>query len=124
LNDNFPALEDLLLDTVVVPVSTRTPTKIRKRRERFAMVPMWWYERLMKKAKSAKTGPLAIYLAYRSWQNKHMPFKLPNGMLGYDGASRKHKRAALQELEGMGLISVERRPRKSPLVTVHLKPVD
>jgi DNA-binding FadR family transcriptional regulator len=34
------------------------------------------------------------------------------------GVGRKGKRSALQQLRRAGLISVEQRPRKSPIVTV------
>ena len=45
--------------------------------------------------------------------------QLANGMLKIDGVSRASKWRALAELERRGLISIERRSRKSPLITVN-----
>jgi len=42
--------------------------------------------------------------------------KFPNGMLGIDGVSRRSKWRALNDLERRGLITVERRPGRSPIV--------
>jgi hypothetical protein len=50
------------------------------------------------------------------------PVKLANGMLALDGISRRTKRRALLQLERHGLISIERRPKKSPIV--HLADLD
>jgi hypothetical protein len=44
------------------------------------------------------------------------PFGLPNGMEKYDGISRQTKLRALAELERPGLITLERRPKKSPII--------
>jgi hypothetical protein len=44
---------------------------------------------------------------------------MPNGMLAIDGVGRKAKGRALDMLEELGLISVERRPHKSPIVTIN-----
>ena len=92
-----------------------TPAKIQKRRKNFVMVPINWWEKL-EDCRSAKTILLAIYLLYLHWKNRGKPFKLPNGMLEYDGTSRRTKWRALPDLEQRGLITVERRPRKSPIV--------
>jgi hypothetical protein len=44
--------------------------------------------------------------------------KLANGMLAMDDVSRHSKNRALHELERRGLIKVDRRLRKSPIVRV------
>jgi len=54
------------------------------------------------------------------WKHHGEPFKLANGMLDYDGVSRYSKWRALNELERRGLISVERRQRKSPIIHVRV----
>ena len=46
------------------------------------------------------------------------PVKLANRGLGLDGVSRFAKWRSLAELELLDLVTVERRPRKSPLVTL------
>ena len=94
-----------------------TPRKILKRREHFIQVPFGWLERL--EGATGKTYALALHLLYRSWRNGGRPFTLANGMLKIDGISRASKWRALPELERRGLILVERRPRRSPIITVH-----
>jgi hypothetical protein len=99
------------------------PAKIRKRQEQFVLVPMWWYQTLLKDpAASGTTCLVALYLLHLNWKNYGKPFKLPNGMLEYDGISRYSKWRALSDLGRRGLIAVEHRPKKSPLVHVRLQP--
>ena len=106
------------LENLVVPdeiqALAQVPAKIRKRREKFAMFPMAWYEAL-----NGAPGPtyrVAIYLLYLHWKDDGGPVKLPNGMLKIDGVNRQAKWRALGDLERRGLITVERRPRRSPLI--------
>lgn len=95
-----------------------TPKKIRKRRERFAMVPLMWLERLGR-AKRAKTSLLAIHLCYLHWENKGEPFKLNNGMLRVCGIERRAKWHSLEELERLGLVTVERHRKRAPLIKIN-----
>jgi hypothetical protein len=92
------------------------PKKISKRREQFVMLPLGWVERLS--GASGKAWHLAALLLYRDWKSRGTPFKLANGMLSIDGVSRRTKWRALSELERRGLINVERRPRRSPIIRV------
>jgi hypothetical protein len=91
------------------------PTKIRQRRQHFAILPMTWYER-MGEVRSCKTYRVAWYLLYLHWKAGSESVTLANGMLERDGVSRHAKWRALNELEHLGLITVERRPRKSPII--------
>jgi hypothetical protein len=93
-----------------------TPKRITKRRQHFIMVPFDWLERL--NGASGQVHTLALHLLYLRWKGKGAPVKLPNGMLKIDGINRRAKWRALAELEHRGLISIERRPGKSPLVRV------
>ena len=95
-----------------------TPTKIKKRREQFVMVPMWWVEKLSSPVATGTTFLVAFHLLHLHWKHHGKPFKLPNGMLQYDGISRRSKWRALPDLEHRGLIIVERRRRKSPIIRV------
>ena len=96
------------------------PIKIQKRREQFAKLPMRWYEKLANPAPTNRcTCLVAWYLLYLHWKGGGEPIKLANGMLKYDGVGRHSKQRALTELEQRGLITVERRPRKSPIIHVH-----
>ena len=103
----------------LAPNQLRTipPRKILKRREHFVLVPFGWLERL--EGASGKVYSLALHLLYRHWRAKGQPFTLSNGALKMDGISRASKWRGLAELERRGLISIEHRDRKSPVITVH-----
>ena len=94
-----------------------TPLKLRKRRQHFVQVPWAWVERL--KGATGQTHQVALHLLYLQWRSKGS-VKLPNGMLKIDGISRQSKWRALVDLERRGLIVVERRRRKSPIVHLNL----
>jgi hypothetical protein len=94
------------------------PKKIRKRHQHFVQMPMWWVER--RRGASGQTHQVALHLLYLHWRNKG-PVKLPNGRLEIDGISRYAKWRALADLEKKrGLITVERRSRKSPIVRLNM----
>ena len=78
------------------------------------MVPWSWVERL--NGATGQTYRVALILLYMSWKSRGAPIKLPNGMLEIDGVSRQSKWRALADLEQRGLITVERRPRRSPII--------
>jgi hypothetical protein len=90
------------------------PQKIQKRRQCFVKVPWTWVERL--NGAAGQTYRVALCLLYLHWKGRGEPFKLPNGMLQIDGVSRQAKWKALNDLEQRGLIAVERRRRRSPLI--------
>jgi hypothetical protein len=117
--DPFSA-EALMMPDELIRTVKVTPRKIIKRRESFVMFPMRWYEVLNRPKMRASVVLMAIYLVHLDWRHRHTPFKLPNGMLGEDRISRWKKYRALDRLEELGLISVERRERRSPIVTVNL----
>lgn len=95
------------------------PRKIQIRREQFVKVPWIWMERLAKTS-SANTYRVAWHLLYEHWRHHGRPFLLPNGMLAIEGVSRFAKWRALDELEQLGLISVGKRSKRSPKITVHV----
>ena len=96
------------------------PHKIKKRRLEFAMVPMTWYERLG--GASGHTWQVAVFLCHLDWKingkppPSGLPIKLASGMLKMDGVSRQSKCRALHDLGHRGLITVEWKSRKSPVV--------
>jgi hypothetical protein len=94
------------------------PRKIRH--GHFVRVPCWWIERLAKSTRYRVTFLVALHLLYQHWKLRGQPIKLANGVLKMEGVSRGTKWRALRELEQAGLISIERRLRKSPVVTVHI----
>jgi hypothetical protein len=94
-----------------MPQKRVPPDVERRRREHFGKVPWSWFERL--DGASGCTCRVAMYVLYRHWKGKGQPVKLANG----DSADAKTR--ALRDLEERGLVSVERHPQKSPVVTVH-----
>jgi hypothetical protein len=114
-------LENLRLTPQMVAERKIEPRKVRKRRKHFVQVPWIWIEKLH--GATGHTHQIALRLLYQDWRQKQWeggPVKLPNGMLEYDGISQPSKWRALIDLEKRGLVTVERRPRKSPLV--HINP--
>ena len=64
-----------------------------------------------------QTYRLALYLLYLYWKDgSGQPIKLSNIGLRDIGISRYSKWRVLADLERVGLISIERRPRRVPLV--------
>jgi hypothetical protein len=90
------------------------PRKIRRRRQQFVKVPWTWIERL--KGAGGQTYRVALCLLHLHWKNRGEPIKLASGMLLFDGISRYSKWKALGDLERRGLVTVERRPRRSPII--------
>jgi hypothetical protein len=105
------------LENLGAPVEqlASAPMKIRPARGHFVIVPLSWIERLAN-TRSATTYRLALFLLYLNWKEKGKPIKLANGKLRMGGVSRQSKWRALRELESRGLITVERRPKRSPLI--------
>jgi hypothetical protein len=72
-------------------------------------------------AKEVGCAALAVLLIiYETWFRNYQknPIKLTNVKLKEHGIGRSAKSRALTVLENAGLIIVERRPRKSPLITL------
>jgi len=116
-NDPF-AVEDLRVDpsdSTLVSKAAR-PRKAKWERK-FIQFPWLWVERL-ETTNRGSTYRLALLLLYEYWRNGGRPIKLSNAKLANNGLTRKSKWRALLELERFGLVKVERRPRKSPLITL------
>jgi hypothetical protein len=110
------------LDEILLPEPEDGPPARRLRKGRantaFVMVPLAWVERLAK-APTVATVTVAHRLLHLSWKAEGRPVLLGNVALQQLGIDRFKKRRALKALERMGLISVERHPRKSPRVTLY-----
>jgi hypothetical protein len=116
-HDDHFKLEDFGLPTMLERQAV-VPKKIQQRRRHFVMVPWTWVERL--NGAPGQTYRLALCLLYLNWKARGEPIKLANGMLRIDGISRQSKWRALRELQYRGLISVERRPSRSPIIRLKL----
>ena len=92
------------------------PARRRPGRE-FTIIPRSWSDQL-KAARYISTFKIAHHLLYQNWKTGGRPIALTNVALAGAGVSRRSKWHALNELERLKLIKVERRPRKSPLITL------
>jgi hypothetical protein len=89
----------------------------RKKIEPFVKVPLWWIAQAMKATNTGR-ALVCVELLYAAWKAKRSTFPLPNGRLARLGIKRETKRRALRDLERAGLITVERPPRKTPLINL------
>jgi hypothetical protein len=97
------------------------PKKVKEWRERYALFPMAWVERL--KGAPTQTWATAVLVVYLDfWENTRRGkksgqlFKLANGMLKIYGIPPTTKRRTLRDLEHRGLITAEWRPKRTPIV--------
>jgi hypothetical protein len=96
------------------------PTRVKKWRRQFIKFP-WTWATALQSATRVSTFKLALLLLYESWRMGGRPIVLSNILSQAEGLSRRSKWNALAELEALGLIRVERRKRRSPvLVLRHL----
>jgi hypothetical protein len=110
-------LPDSLIPAVRVPGSIAdclAKKKAARKGKEFVKLPVVWIERLV--GLSSKTVTVAHHILLLHFKNHGQPFPLPNGQLSAKGVDREMKSWALAELERVGLIEVERRPKKSPIV--------
>jgi hypothetical protein len=96
-----------------------TKTK-HKREHHFIKMPWSWLERLSQVRNRASFLVILVVL-YQHWKHKSRPFTLRNSTVSEFGITRWQKWTALGELEALGLITVDRRDRKAPLIRVNLR---
>jgi hypothetical protein len=99
---------------------TATAPRARgRRRDQFTIVPKSWSDQLKAARYSiGNTYRLALHLLYQHWKNGGQAIALTNIALANAGIGPRAKWRAIAELERLKLIKVERRPRKSPRVTL------
>ena len=92
------------------------PRKIQKRREHFVKVPWTWVERL----KGLQGKPTGLPCACSTCTGKvaASPSSSPTACCRSTASVARAKWKALSDLEQRGLIAVERRRRRSPLIRV------
>jgi hypothetical protein len=110
---------DLKKRVAIVPppeVRVGLSKKERRRRDQFVMVPWAWIEKL--DGATGQTYRVALVLLYEHWRRRGEPMKLNNRMVENCSISRQSKWRALADLERRGLIAVQRRSKRSPMVRV------
>jgi hypothetical protein len=88
-----------------------------KRETQFAPVPLEWAAKVAKRTRSPAFA-VKVALAYMAWKAGGPTFPLTNTLLDRLGVNRENKRRALANLEKNGIIQLERRGRRAPIVTV------
>ena len=92
-------------------------TTVKRRHQQFVKFPLVWVDRL-RTVRYTSTYRVALHLLFRHWKSGSRPIQLSNVALVEAGVSRDQKWRALRELEFLGLISIERRRRRSPLINL------
>jgi hypothetical protein len=93
------------------------PRKIREARaEHFIKKPWVWHEKL--RGAPGQTWRLADIVLYFDWKAGGAPFKLARGLRGMEAMPPVSKLRALRDLERRGLVTVEWRTNKSPIISV------
>jgi hypothetical protein len=86
-------------------------------REPFTKFPHSWEARLLE-AKRITSYRIALHLLYLHWRSAGRPIRLSNVALAGKGVTRQSKWNALRELARLGLIKIEKRPQKSPVIRI------
>ena len=98
--------------------TTLQKTRTKPAPHKFVKVPWLWVECLAKAGAGADAWPVSYFLLYEAWRTQSRVVKLTNAALAQLGVRRQGKSRALQQLRGAGLVAVEERRGRSPLVTV------
>jgi hypothetical protein len=93
------------------------PNQQKRRRGPFVMMDIHGSVAALRAIRSPQ-AMVWLYLHYRTWADAQPTVPLPNQTLVKLGVSRLVKHRALQRLEQAGFIQVDRRRRKTPLVTL------
>jgi hypothetical protein len=88
-----------------------------KKADPFARIPLAWAA-LAAGATNSEGALVWIWLLHQVWYQKTGAITMPNGALAKLGVSRKVKNRVLLQLEKAGLVAVEWRCKKSPIVTL------
>jgi DNA-binding transcriptional ArsR family regulator len=102
---------------VDIEPTAHKPARRKTWRRHYVRVPWVWVERL-RSAKRVSTYQLAHVLLYEHWRTGGKPIALSNITMQSEGITPRSKSNALDELTELGLITVERKPRRAPRVTL------
>jgi hypothetical protein len=121
--DPFPDLHELIPPSELVAriqAHQRERAEDRpapaKRARDFVQVPRRWARAL--EGAPSQTWQLAMLLLHLRWKEHGRPIRLSNKAFWAMPIPRRSKWRALADLEKRGLVLVERRPRKAPIVRV------
>lgn len=106
-----------ITEPLPAPASDPAVAKPRRREREFVMVSREQSERL-DKVVNFGTERVFRHLLFLTWRAPGKSVPLGNAALAQKGIERHVKKRACLELEALGLIRVEWRSKKSPIVTV------
>jgi hypothetical protein len=92
----------------------------RRSVEPFDKFPRWWTIRM--KDTGVGSFKLALLLLHLNWKSGGRPVIVSAAAAKARGVGPRQKVSAVLELESLGIIRVERRPKKSSLITVLRSP--
>jgi hypothetical protein len=102
-------------------VAANSAAAKRQRKPLFVAVPLWWIRTATEATRTPK-ALVAIELLLASWREQSMTFALPSGRLKRHGLSRTTIWRALHDLRRAGLITVQSRGQKAPLISFSVAP--
>ena len=113
-------LQDEIGAAQAARVATEASRKLKRRARRveFVMLPYAQTMRAAGKVKSSAALAVVVELAYQLFKTHKPEVALSNSMLRSVGVSHWAKIRALRQLEAAGMVSVDWKARKTPLVTV------
>ena len=100
----------------VAELKAKAPVKWKKTRP-FAKVYLDTAARAYA-ALNCQKAMVWAWLIHRAWKRQSRSITVPNAELAKFGVKPDAKARALRQLEAVGLIEIDRRPRKTPLVTL------
>ena len=106
--------KQILVETLETPIMKVGEAS---KQQQFVKVPLQWAADAAK-ATGTRGAMVWILLLHMAWKTKSTTFPLSNVMLARYGVGREMKRRALEKLEASGQIKIERRWKRSPIVTL------
>jgi hypothetical protein len=107
-------INKLRVDAATIAHKPRKPNSWRRH---YVRVPWAWVEQL-RSAKRVSTYRLAHVLLYEHWRTGGKPIVLSNVFMKAEGVAPRSKSNALDELTGLGLVTIERKTGRSPRVVL------
>jgi hypothetical protein len=105
-------------DLVPQVVLRSTPPPLAKRTGKHVQVPLWMSDALTRAGAPGSAWAVLHFLLFESWKTESVKIEFANGFAKTLGISHDSKIRGLRELERLGLVSVEWRDRKSPVVRI------
>ena len=127
-DDHTHDLEDLVATQPAQGVGTAlpkagskaVPNGAHRSVEQFDMFPRWCT--LAMKNAGVGSFKIALLLLHLNWKSGGRPVIVSAAAAKASGVGPRQKVSAVLELERLGIIRVERRPKKSSLITILLSP--